>query len=79
MTAVRIGLAHEEIVVATGYCPFRRPSLPVADLLKLMNMNVPVYIVGDLNIKSVQLGEGRGDAAGAGSGETKNRREITRS
>ena len=27
MMAVRIGLAYEEIIVATGYCPFRRPSI----------------------------------------------------
>ena len=29
MMAVRVKLAHEEVVVATGYCPFRRSSLPI--------------------------------------------------
>ena len=31
--AVKITLAHEEIVVATGYTPFRRVAIPIQDFL----------------------------------------------
>ena len=53
--AIKVGLAHEEVVVATCYCPPRRAAIPVGDLLKLLNMNNQVYIIGDFNIHSTIL------------------------
>ena len=63
--AVRVELAHEEIVIATGYCPFRRSFLPISDLIKLFNMNVPSYVIGDFNIKSIKLGDGYNNKFGS--------------
>ena len=65
MLAVRVELAHEEIVIATGYCPFRRSFLPISDLIKLFNMNVPSYVIGDFNIKSIKLGDGYNNKFGS--------------
>ena len=45
MLAVKIEVEHEEVVVATGYCPFRRMSLPVLDIFNILNMDCPSYII----------------------------------
>ena len=57
MLAVQVELEHEEVVVATGYCPFRRAAIPILDILKILNMDCPSYIIGDLNISSCRLGD----------------------
>ena len=37
--------------------PFRKTAIPVADILYLLNMNCPTYIIGDFNIRSTLLKE----------------------
>ena len=55
--AIKITLAHEEVVVATGCTTFRRAAIPIQDFMTLLNFNLPVYIVEDFNIKSKLLNE----------------------
>ena len=62
--AVKITLAHEEVVVVTGYTPFRRTAIPIQDFMTLLNFNLPVYIVGDFNIKSKLLNESHNNKNG---------------
>ena len=56
--AVTLELGHEEVVVATCYCPPRRTAIPVQDIITLLNINKPVYIIGDLNINSTASEKG---------------------
>ena len=47
--AVKIDTAKEPIIVSTAYRPPRVVDFPLADVLKLLMKNMPVYILADLN------------------------------
>ena len=47
--AVEIQTSLGPILIATTYLPPRRPYLPFTDMYKLLNNNIPTYILGDFN------------------------------
>lgn len=49
--AIKIQTSLGEVIVATTYLPPRRPILPIAEFLKLLNYNLPIYIIGDFNAR----------------------------
>ena len=53
--AVSLELAHEEVVVATCYCPSRRTAIPINDIINLLRITKPIFIIGDFNINSTTL------------------------
>lgn len=48
--AVQIQTEIGPVILATAYLPPRRDYMPMQDLMGLLNRNIPVYIMGDLNI-----------------------------
>lgn len=53
-----------DISIATNYLPPRRPYLPYPDFHKLINNNIPTYIIGDLNAKHRHLGNNSNNQVG---------------
>lgn len=44
------------INIATTYLPSRRPFIPFPDFHRLASKNTPAYLMGDLNVSSLNLG-----------------------
>ena len=55
--AVTLQVDHEEVTIDPNYCAPHRTAIPVQDFLTLLNRSNPVYIIGDLIIKSPLLGD----------------------
>lgn len=49
--AIQITTTMGDIILATTYLPPRRPYLPIQDIFKLCNSNLPTYILGDFNAR----------------------------
>ena len=47
--ALEIQTSLGPIILATTYLPPRRPYIPLTDFYRLLNNNIPTYILGDLN------------------------------
>ena len=47
--AIEIQTSLGPIIIATTYLPPRRPYLPFPDFYRLLNNNIPTYILGDFN------------------------------
>ncbi len=43
-------------MIATTYLPPRRPFLPFTDVYRLLNNNIPTYILGDFNARHTHFG-----------------------
>lgn len=54
--AVEIETNLGPIIISTTYLPPRRPYLPFTDIYKLLNNNIPVYIIGDVNARHTHFG-----------------------
>ena len=59
--AIEIETARGPIILATMYCPPRRPYLPLQDIQTILNKRIPTYILGDLNARHPTLGTGADD------------------
>ena len=58
--AVEIQTNLGPIIIATTYLPPRRSYLPFTDMYRLLNNNVPTYIIGDFNaLKTYTLWKSR--------------------
>ena len=59
-----------EVIFATHYCPFSpnvpNSKIPSQDIRKLLDLNVPMYLLADLNAQHPQLGHKRSDQRGRG-------------
>ncbi len=44
------------IMVTTTYVPPRKPFLPFTDIYRLLNNNIPTYIIGDFNARHTHFG-----------------------
>lgn len=62
--AIKLQISIGEIIVGTFYLPPRRPYLPADDLMKLINYNRPVYIIGDFNGRHRIFGHNDNNAVG---------------
>ena len=66
--AVKVCGEDGEVIFATHYSPFdkNQPNtpLPLADLNKLLSLNIPFYFLGDLNAKHSAFGHSSSDAKG---------------
>ena len=47
--AIKVSTRRGDIIIGTTYLPPRRPMLPEADILKLLQKTIPVYILADFN------------------------------
>ncbi|XP_042880256.1 uncharacterized protein LOC122258401 [Penaeus japonicus] len=54
--AVEVETTRGPIVIATCYLPPRRPFLPYPDILRLLRLQRPMYLLGDLNARHRTLG-----------------------
>ncbi len=54
--AVKIETSLGPILISTTYLPQRRPNLPLTDMYRLLNNDVPTYIIGDFNGTHTQFG-----------------------
>ena len=54
--AVEIQTNLGPVIIATTYLPPRRPYLPYTDIFRLINNNIPVYILGDFNARHRHFG-----------------------
>ena len=62
--AVKIDTTKGPIIVSTTYRPPRVIDFPLADILKLLRTNMPVYILGDFNARHRTLGHNDTNDAG---------------
>ena len=62
--AVKIDTTKGLIIVSTAYRPPRVVDFPLADVLKLLRKNMPVYILADLNARHRTLGHNDINEAG---------------
>lgn len=49
LIAIEIDTVWGPIIISTTYLPPRWPYLPFTDMYKLLNNNIPVFIIGDFN------------------------------
>ena len=56
LMAIEIETTQGPIVIATLYIPHRRPLFPMQEILDLLRLNKPVYIIGDINARHRSLG-----------------------
>ena len=47
--AIEVNTVWGPVIIATTYLPPRRPYLPYTDMYKLLNNNIPVFILEDFN------------------------------
>ena len=62
--AVKIDTTKGPIIVSMAYRPPRVIDFPLADVLKLLRKNMPVYISADLNARHRTLGHNNINEAG---------------
>ncbi len=62
--AVEIETNLGPIIISTTYLPPRRPFLPFTDIYKLLNNNIPTYIIGDFNGKHKHFGNTNNNTVG---------------
>ena len=66
--AIRTFTSDGEIILSTHYCPFdkKKPNtiLPLSDLNKVLNLQAPLYFLGDLNAKHTAFGHSFSNARG---------------
>ena len=62
--AVKIDTIKGPILVSTAYRPPRVVDYPLADVLKLVRKNMPIYILEDLNARHRMLGHNDNNEAG---------------
>ena len=64
LLVLRVHLPDTDILIGTIYLPPRLTSLslPLADIQRLCNYNIPAYLCGDLNAMSPVLGHDRRNA-----------------
>ena len=62
--AIQTETSKGPIIIATLYSPPRRQYLPVGELKRLTQKNMPVYIIGDLNANHQMMGYGRPNLKG---------------
>lgn len=54
--AVKVDTNRGPIIQATGNLPPCRPFLPFSDILRLLRLRIPMYLLGDLNARHRTLG-----------------------
>ena len=62
--AVEVNTSLGPVIVATTYLPPRRPFLPFTDIYKLINYNIPTYILGDFNCTHTYFGNNTNNTVG---------------
>ena len=62
--AIRVETTKGPVIIGTAYHPPRREVFPIADLLRLMRNNIPVYILVDYNARHRFIGHSTNNAAG---------------
>ena len=56
LLAIQVETRRGPILIGTTYIPPRRDDFPIQEITNLLRKNIPVYIVGDLNASSRNLG-----------------------
>ena len=62
--AVKIEPTKGQLIIATYYSPPRRNYMPIGEIKRLLQKNVPVYLIGDLNTHHQALGHNYSDLKG---------------
>lgn len=62
--AIKIDTVWGPIIIATTYLPPRRAYLPFTDIYKLINYNIPVFILGDFNASHRCFGNSTSNVVG---------------
>lgn len=62
--AIEVNTTQGPVIIATTYLPPRRPFLPFPDMYKLLNNNIPVYILGDFNCSHTIFGNRNNNTVG---------------
>jgi hypothetical protein len=64
---LRLHLPETDVLIGTVYLPPRLPAdrLPLADIQRICDFNIPAYIAGDLNAMAKVLGHDRPNAIGS--------------
>ena len=62
--AVKIETTKGQLIIATYYSPPRRNYMPIGEIKRLFQRNVPVYLMGDLNAHHQALGHNYADQKG---------------
>lgn len=62
--AVEVQTSLGPILIATTYLPARRPYLPFTDMYKILNNNIPAYILGDFNGNHKHFGNSSDNTVG---------------
>lgn len=62
--AIEVDSTKGPIIIATLYSPPRRQYLPIGEIKRLMQKNIPVYLLGDLNANHELFGYNRSNMKG---------------
>ena len=71
--ALEIQTSLGPIILATTYLPPRRPYIPLTDFYRLLNNNIPTYILGDFNGRHRYFGNNNENTVGKSLFELINR------
>ena len=77
LMAIEIETTRGPIVIATLYIPYRRSLFPMQEMLDLLRLNKPVYIIGDMNARHRALGSNTTNSMGRSLNMLINRNMIT--